>query len=132
MPEAVRTLPSIVAGVLFLAASTAPSAQEGYSLDDYNVDTAQDLLDVCTVQQGDQSYWEAEAFCYGYFQGGADFHQALTSGPGGKPLVCPPPDVKIRDAVAVFVTYARAHPESLDRAPMDVAFRAVSEKWPCR
>jgi hypothetical protein len=131
MPDVARGLPWIVAGTLILASITKASAQEGYSLDDFTVDTAQDLLDVCTLDAGHPHHWEAQAFCYGYFHGGADFHRALSSGPNFQPIACPTDDVTIRGAVAAFVAYARAHPEYLSDRPMDVAFRAVSEKWPC-
>ena len=132
MPEATRTLPLIVAGALLLVASAAGApAQEDFSLDDFTVETGQDLLDVCTVEQDHVSHWEARAFCYGYFQGGAHFHQALVSGERHDPIVCPPEGATVRDAVRHFVDYARAHPEYLSEAPMDVVFRAVAEAWPC-
>jgi hypothetical protein len=131
MPGTARTLPLIVAGALFLASGASAPAQEGYSLDDFTVDTAQDLLDVCTLEEGHPHYWEAQAFCYGYFHGGAGFHRALSSGPNYRPIACPSDEVTIRDAVDAFVVYARAHPEYLSERPMDVAFRAVSEEWPC-
>jgi Rap1a immunity proteins len=104
---------------------------QGFGLDDFELDTGQDLLDICTLGRDHASYWEAQAFCFGYFQGGADFHKALLAGPGFQPIACPGSAATIRDAVAVFVDYARAHPEQLSAAPMDVVFRAVSERWPC-
>jgi hypothetical protein len=126
---------SVVAAALVLAlAAVAPAEaadDEGFALDDFQVETAQNLLDICTLDRSHPNYWEAKAFCYGYFQGGADFHQALASGPNFQPIVCPTDDVTVRDAVDAFVAYARAHPESLSERPMDVVFRAVSEKWPC-
>ena len=131
MPEATRTLPLIVAGTLLLASVATAPAQQGFALDDFTVDRGKDLFDICTLEEGDPNYWEAQAFCFGYFQGGADYHQALVSGPQLGPLVCPPASATIRDAVAGFVAYGRAHPEALDQAPMDVVFRAVTELWPC-
>ena len=132
MPEAMRALPLIVAGALLLASAAAAPAQEGFSLDDFTVETGQDLLDVCTLDQDHVSHWEAQAFCYGYFQGGTDFHQALVSGERHDQIACPPEGATIRDAVRLFVDYARAHPEYLGEAPMDLVFRAVAEAWPCR
>jgi Rap1a immunity proteins len=104
---------------------------QGFALDDFKLKTGQDLLDICTLDQGHASYWEAQAFCFGYFRGGADFHRALVGGPNFQPIACPGPGATIRDAVAVFIDYARAHPEQLTGAPMDVVFRAVSARWPC-
>ena len=131
MSEATRALPSIVAGALLLASSVGAPAQEGFSLDDFAVATGQDLLDVCTLDQDHVSYWEARAFCYGYFQGGADYHHALIAGERPNPIACPPEGATVRDAVQHFVDYARSHPEHLSEAPMDLVFRAVSETWPC-
>jgi hypothetical protein len=131
MLKTARRLPLIVAGALLLAPVAGAPAQEGYSLDDFTLDTAQDLLDVCTLEEGHPHYWEAKAFCYGYFHGGADYQRALASGPQHKPIVCPPEGTTIREAVAVFVDYARTHAEYLDEAPMDVVFRAVTAEWPC-
>jgi hypothetical protein len=115
-------------------ASTAPleaADQPGFGLDDFALKSGQNLLDICTVDPSNSSYWEAQAFCFGYFRGGADFQRALTAGPGFKPIACPASGTRIRDAVAAFIGYARAHPEQLNGRPMDVVFRAVSEKWPC-
>ncbi len=132
MLQRLRRLPFlVVAGLAVLSSAPAP-AQDGFSLDDFKVDTGQNLLDICTLEEGHPSHWEAQAFCFGYFQGGADFHHALVSGPERSPMVCPPAGVTIRDAVAVFVDYARGHPERLAEPPMDVVFRAVTEEWPCQ
>ena len=131
MPQATRALPLITAGALLLASVVDAPAQEGFALDDFSVGTGQDLLDVCTLDRGHVSHWEARAFCYGYFQGGADFHQALVSGERHDPIACPPAGATVRDAVQHFVDYARAHPEYLNEAPMDLVFRAVSEAWSC-
>jgi hypothetical protein len=130
MPEAGRPLPLIVAGALLLASVANATAQEGYSLEDFDVESGQDLLDVCTLDESHPHHWEAQAFCFGYFRGGAAFHRA-SIGQGHNPIVCPPADATVSDAVEQFVTYARAHPEYLDEAPMDLVFRAVIEAWPC-
>ncbi len=109
----------------------AAEPSEGFALDDFELRSTQDLLDICTLDKNDPRRFEAEAFCYGYFKGGADYHRALTSGSRYPPIACPAPGVTARDVVAVFVDYARAHPEYLNEHPMDTAFRAVSAKWPC-
>jgi hypothetical protein len=83
------------------------------------------------LDKSSPSHFEAEAYCYGYFKGGADFHRALTSGSKYPPIACPGPGVTVRDGVAVFVDYARSHPQYLTEAPMDTVFRAVIAKWPC-
>jgi hypothetical protein len=119
---------------MWLVSVAPPAAADnrGFTLDDFTLRTAQDLLDICTLDQSHASYWAAQAFCFGYFRGGADFQRALLEGPGFERIACPPSGTTIRDAVAVFIDYARAHPEALTKAPMDVVFHAVAERWPCR
>jgi Rap1a immunity proteins len=118
-----------------LAAATPVSAPalaaSGFALDDFQVETAQDLFDICALDPSHPSYWAAQAFCYGYFQGGADFHQSMSSAPEFQPVACPTGEATVRNAVDAFIDYARAHPEHLSEQPMDVVFRAVSERWPC-
>jgi hypothetical protein len=116
---------------LVSAAPLEAADGQGFSLDDFRLRTAEDLLDICTADRSNPSYWEAQAFCLGYFHGGADFHRALVSGPGFQPIACPAAGTTVRDAVGVFVDYARAHPEELTKAPMDVVFQSVAQKWPC-
>jgi hypothetical protein len=118
---------ALASAVLADAAETS----KGFGLDDFQLRSTQDLLDICTLDKSNPSYFEARAFCYGYFKGGADFHKALTSGSKYPPIACPAPGVTARDVVAVFVAYANAHPEYLSEDPMDTAFRAVIAKWPC-
>jgi len=130
-----RSLWPAALGIAVAGAALSPplaaAGSEGFSLNDFQVETAQDLFDICTLDQSDPSYWAAQAFCYGYFQGGADFHQAMAPVPQFQPVACPGPNATVRDAVQVFVEYARAHPEDLSAPPMDVVFRAVGERWPC-
>ena len=108
------------------------AGSQGFGLDDFKLKTGQDLFEICTLDPGNASYWEAQAFCFGYFRGGADFQRALVAGPGFKPIACPAAGATVRDGVDVFVAYARAHPGELTQPPMDVVFRAVSAQWPCK
>jgi hypothetical protein len=120
-----------LAGAALGPAPLAVAAGEGFAHADFEVATAQDLLDICTLDPSHPSYWVARAFCYGYFQGGTDFHHAMAPVRDFQPVACPAGDTTVRAAVEAFVDYARAHPEHLSQQPMDVVFRAVSEQWPC-
>ena len=59
---------SIVAAALAVAMAVAPLAEaadhEGFALDDFPVETAEDLLDVCTLDQSHPNYWEAKALLW--------------------------------------------------------------------
>jgi hypothetical protein len=120
-----------LASVALGPAPVAVAASEGFAHEDFQVATAQNLFDICTLDQSHPDYWTARAFCYGYFQGGTDFHEAMAPVPNFQPIACPEGAATVRDAVEAFVDYGRAHPEDLSEAPMDVMFRAVGEQWPC-
>lgn len=131
-----RTQVINAAAVLALAAALvagpeARAAASEFGLDDFTLDSTEDLLDICTVPPTRDSYFEAAAFCYGFFQGAVHYHRALASGPGFEPIVCAPPTSTVRQLVGIFVTYAQAHPEHMAEPPIDTAFRALVEQWPC-
>jgi hypothetical protein len=120
-----------VALVLALVPWISWAQTDGYSLDDYQLDTSGDLLDICTVDKSNVQYWEARAFCLGYFTGGIHLHDALARSATFPRIACAPADTTRNEVVAAFVSFAQAHPEYLDELPMDTVFRAVNAKWPC-
>ena len=125
-----RTSVALAVG-LALAPWAASAETDGYTLDDYQLRTSGDLLDICSLDRADAQYWEGRAFCIGYFAGGIDLHNVLAAGQSFPRLACPTSDVTRNDVVAAFVEYAQAHPEYLGEKPMDTVFRAVTAKWPC-
>jgi hypothetical protein len=114
-----------------LAPWTAWAQTDGYTLDDYQLDSSGDLLDICSLDSSNSQYWEARAFCLGYFTGGIHLHDVLAASNDFPRIACAPPDATRDDVVAAFVSYARAHPEYLNEQPMDTVFRAVNNQWPC-
>jgi len=121
-------LATTIAGTVAIAGA---SAQEGFAFDDFELRDTESLLDICTVEETNESYWGALAFCYGFFQGGVHYHRALANGPSFDPIACPADQVTLRQLVSVFVAYAGANPIYSDEPPMDTVFRAVSDQWPC-
>jgi hypothetical protein len=107
-------------------------AMAGVTDKNFEVGTTRDLIDLCSVAKGDPMAKEAIHFCQGYIVGAFDYHVAQSAGPGGNCLVClpdPPPD---RDkVVAMFVAWARQHPQYMNEKPVETEFRFLIEKWPC-
>jgi Rap1a immunity proteins len=116
---------------LALAPWTSWAQTDGYTLEDYQLGTSGDLLDLCTVDASHPQYWEARAFCLGYFTGGIHLHDTLAASPNFQRIACAPADTTRNQVVAAFVAYAQAHPEYLEEKPMDTVFRAVNDEWPC-
>ncbi len=103
----------------------------GFSLSDFKLVTAQDLVDVCTVDASDPNYAVAEAFCYGFFTGGKHYHDEVAAVSPLGPIACPPVPATRQELVAVFVDYVKRNPQRAAGRPIDVIFEAVGERWPC-
>jgi len=126
-----RTSSVVLALAVALAPLTSWAQTDGYTLEDYQLRTSGDLLDICALETSHVNYWEARGFCIGYFAGGIDLHDALAAAEDFPQIACPAEGVTRNDVVDAFVTYAQAHPEHLDERPMDTVFRAVTDRWPC-
>jgi hypothetical protein len=126
-----KTSSVVLALGVALAPLTSWAVTDGYSLDDYQLRTSADLLDICSLDSSDVHYWEARGFCLGYFTGGIHLHDALAASPDFPRIACAPAGTTRDNVVEVFVAYAQAHPEHLNELPMDTVFRAVNAQWPC-
>jgi hypothetical protein len=117
----------LVAGQLQAAATSS----DGYSLEDFRLHTAADLVDVCTLGQGHPHYETARGFCYGFFEGGSHYHNTISVSPKHRKIFCAPEETTRSEAVEVFITYVRANPQYAVETPIDTIFRALVAKWPC-
>ena len=104
---------------------------DGYTLEDFNLLTAADLVDVCTLGESHPDHKTAMGFCYGFFEGGTHYHNTISLSPSYKRISCNPPETTRTEAVEVFVTYIQANPEYASETPIDAIFRALVAKWPC-
>lgn len=128
-----------IVGVAVLTAGWLVSGQlwaqtklsDGYTLEDFRLRTAADLVDVCTLEQSHLDHMAARAFCYGFFEGGTHYDDAMSNSPTHKKIVCDPPGTTRRETVEVFVSYVRTNPQYASETPIDTIFRALIAKWPC-
>jgi hypothetical protein len=128
-----------IVGVAVLTAGWLVSGQlraetvlsDGYTLEDFTLQTAADLVDVCTIGQGHPDHKTAMGFCYGFFEGGMHYHDTISISPTYNRISCSPPGTTRTEAVEIFVTYVRANPQYASEAPIDTIFRALVAKWPC-
>lgn len=104
---------------------------DGYSLEDFNLHTASDLVDICALDKSHPDHIAAMAFCYGFFEGGIHYDDAMSHSPSYQKIVCHPDGTTRTQAVEVFVNYVRANPQYGSEAPIDTIFRALVAKWPC-
>ena len=90
-------------------------------MDDFTLETGQDLVDLCSVSQGAPLYADATMFCYGVIEGIIQYHDAVGRGPDGDLIVCP------EGAVAVLT---RSTPSSSGRVPTRRRLRVNGRRKP--
>lgn len=124
---------SMMLTALALAALAVPrAAHADFTREDFQIRSAQDLVDVCSVASDDPLYTAAVHFCEGFITGAWQYHVAQANGPNGKRLVCPSDPPPTRDqAVAMFVTWSGTHPDRMAEPGVEALFRFLVEKYPC-
>jgi hypothetical protein len=116
----------------WIASTNLYASTDGFTLEDLQLTSAGDLVDVCSVVPEDEHYPTAMAFCYGFFEGAIRYAEAITGASYHKKLVCAPDGTTRVEAVEVFVTYMNHNVEYLDDAPVDGIYRALIPRWPCK
>ena len=107
-------------GVLFAVVLLIPALASAAQQKDFVVQSTEDLIGLCTTAPDDPLYTAAIHFCQGYLVGAYAYYAAQAAGPEGDRLVCfsnPPPSRN--DAVGMYVSWAKAHPEQMKNAPVD-------------
>lgn len=104
---------------------------DGYSVEDYTLKTARDLVDICTIATGHPDHDIARAFCYGFFEGATHYDDAIAGTPAYVDIVCSPEGTTRTEAVMAFAAFMKANPQHGAEKPIDAVFRGLSDKWPC-
>ncbi|MCU0589261.1 MAG: hypothetical protein MUF52_14050 [Syntrophobacteraceae bacterium] len=119
--------------LMMIAGAFMPVAAGAVSDEDFKALTTQNLLNLCGAPTSDPLYREAHNFCQGYLVGAYHYYMAANEGPDGDRLVCfgdPPPSRK--EAISLFMEWAKARPEYWTERPVETQFRFLTEKWPCK
>jgi hypothetical protein len=98
---------------------------------DLKLTSASDLLNICTHKPEQEDYTAAMSFCYGFFEGGIRYAEAIAGAHKQRELVCTPPGTTRLQAVDVYVDYMKANPQYMTEAPIDAVYRSLMAKWPC-
>jgi hypothetical protein len=99
---------------------------------DFEVQTTQQLLNLCTASPGGPLYQQALNFCHGYLVGAYKYYEAAHSGPKAPKLVClPNPPPSRSNSIEMFIEWTKAHPQYWNEPPVETEFRFLIEKWPC-
>ena len=73
------TLKSIC--LLFVIVFVLPGFASAVTEKDFEAETTQDIVNLCTASPDDPLYHQAVNFCHGYLVGAWDYYEAVSSGP---------------------------------------------------
>ena len=104
------------------------------SVEDFDLRTAEDLVDLCAVPDGDPMVEAARGFCYGFLSGVGSYHRAINAGKKATPLFCLPEKGTLTraEAAKMYVAWARANPQHMKEVPVDNVIRFAVATWPCK
>ncbi len=115
----------------WMTPGSAQAATGGFSLAELKLQSAGDLVKICTIEPTHEDYVAGLAFCYGFFEGTIRYAEAIAGSESGLKLVCPPPGTTRLQAVEVFVVYMKEHSQYASDGPVDGIYRALMPHWPC-
>jgi hypothetical protein len=119
--------------LLLIIVFIVPGLAGAVSEKDFEVQTTENIINLCTVSPDDPLYHQAINFCHGYLEGAYHYYESVSSGPKGIRFVCPPdPRPTRNEAIGMFIEWAKAHPQYLKETPVETEFRFLMEKWPCK
>jgi Rap1a immunity proteins len=119
--------------VTFMIAATACSialSAGAATHSDFTVGTTRDLVNLCGAPENDPLRVAALHFCEGYVVGAFQVYQKAIA-PTTR-LVCMSQPPTRDQGVAMFLNWAKTHPQNMDDAAVDGLFRFLSEAFPCR
>ncbi len=118
-------LPAVALATLLGPARAAVTEAE------VRMETAGDLVDLCTVRENDPLATAAGNFCQGFVLG---VYQTLSEAQTAMPrkLFCVPAPAPTRNqAIGAFLTWVSANPTVKSERPADAVLRYLAQRYPC-
>ena len=123
-----KTIVMLLAIVILLPAFVGAVSEK-----DFEVQSTENIINLCTASPEDPLYQQAINFCHGFLVGAYHYHDATSRGPAGIQLVCmPDPRPSRNDTIDMFIDWTKAHPQHMKETPVETEFRFLMEKWPCK
>ena len=107
------------------------SAQANPTAADFELKTAQNLYNLCTISNSDPARERAVYLCVGYIDGALDLFLTLVRIGRLVPKTCLPEAVTRIDVAQTFIAWGKANSSRLNQATIDGLSEAVQAKWPC-
>jgi hypothetical protein len=123
-----------IRGLACLAAAAmlaTPSFADDASPEIVDVETAADLLKVCSWPETDPLYERMVSFCLGFVSATAWYDYALNEGDPKRTILCPPAETTITDGALQFIAWAKVNPQHQKELAVEGVIRSAHEKWGC-
>ena len=121
-----RYLLALFAAVVMTAPASAQQPEQ------YTVDTTADLVELCSVEPGDQDYVAAINFCYGYAHGAIQYYQLQQAAMPELQIFCiPEPRPSRAEARRGFLEWMENHPDYMDDEALNALFTYFARILPC-
>mgnify|MGYP006989115400 CR=1 FL=1 len=119
--------------IMLLFGLLMPAIASAVTEDDFMAKTAQNIVNLCTATETDPQQKEAIHFCHGYLVGAYHYHHSENDGPEFEQQICFPDHEPSRNvAIAKVISWMQQHPEYMNEPPVEAAFRALHDLWPCK
>ena len=123
-----RMMRALLAGTIAVCGA---SPGWGATENSFLVRSTRDLVDVCAPAPSDPLATAAVNFCQGFMVGAYQYY-TIDAAATNRQLFCPPSPLPSRnEAIAQFVTWAKARPAVLDQVAVEGMFRFLAERYPC-
>jgi hypothetical protein len=103
------------------------------TIEDFHVDSAEDLVMLCGAKPDSPNYVAAIHFCHGFGTGAYDYYLVQAAADPSKKFICPPDPAPTRnEALDGFVSWMGTHPQYENASAVDTLFRYLGETYPCK
>lgn len=118
--------------VAFLIAAALATPASAQLEQHYSVDTTADLVALCSVEPGDETYVAAINFCHGYGHGAVQYHLIQAAAMPELRVFCVPDPAPSRAEVRRgFLGWIETNPDYLTVEALDALFTYLGRTYPC-
>ncbi|MBK8175144.1 MAG: hypothetical protein IPK66_07730 [Rhodospirillales bacterium] len=123
---------AVIRSAMIGGALVAGSPTNATTIENFQVKTVSDLVDLCDASPTSEHYVAAVNFCQGFAIGAYQYYLAAAAADPDSQFICiPDPPPTRNTAIAAFVAWVKSHSEYMSHPPVDVLFRYLGEAYPC-
>ena len=122
-----------LAGIAICVAALPAAGHAAVTEDTFQLRTAGDLVELCSVAPSDPMGTAALNFCHGFAVGVYRVLEEENAAKRGPKMFCAADQPLTRNqAIADFVQWAKATPEVMSQGPADGITSFLTKKYPCQ